>query len=157
MPTQHHRPHFVYLFLLLALLSLFTVQCGDNKQVFADYNLQPPQTWDEFITICETLRANGETPLAISGNEPWASYVWFEYLNLRLNGPAFHRGLLTGKEHFDNARVRTVLETWRSLFTNGYYVEKPQALGSLNAVAALVRNERAKVLTREKNGQLSGE
>lgn len=121
-----------------------------NKQVFADYNLQPPQTWAEFITICETLRANGENPLAISGNEPWASYVWFEYLNLRLNGPEFHRGLLTGKEQFDDARVRTVLETWRSLFTNGYYVEKPQALGSLNAVAALVRNERAKVLTREK-------
>lgn len=121
-----------------------------NKQIFADYNLQPPQSWDEFITICETLRANGENPLAISGSEPWTSYAWFEYLNLRLNGPEFHRGLLTGKEHFDDARVRTVLETWKMLFDNGYYIENPQLLGGLNAIASLTRNERAKMLTREK-------
>lgn len=121
-----------------------------NKQVFAKYNLQEPQTWEEFIQVCETLRANGETPLSISGNEPWSSYEWFEYLNLRLNGPEFHRGLLTGKERFDDARVRTVLETWKSLFDNGYFIENPQLMGSLSALTALVRGEKVVQLTREK-------
>jgi len=121
-----------------------------NKQIFADYGLQPPQSWEEFITICETLHANGETPLAISGSEPWTSYAWFEYLNLRLNGPQFHRDLLSGKERYDDARVRAVLEQWKQLFDNGYFVEDAQTLGGLNALMALVRNERAKALTRTK-------
>lgn len=121
-----------------------------NKQIFADYDLTPPTTWEEFIQICATLRAQGETPLAIAGNEPWASYLWFEYLNLRLNGASFQRGLITGKEHFDDPRIYTVLETWKSLFDNGYFVENPQMLGSLQMMAALLRSERAQMLTREK-------
>ncbi|MEZ4736560.1 MAG: ABC transporter substrate-binding protein [Caldilineaceae bacterium] len=121
-----------------------------NKGVFAQYNLQPPQTWDEFIAICDTLRANGETPLSIGGSEPWSSYGWFEYMNLRLNGPQFHRDLLRGKEHYDDARVRAVMEQWKLLFDNAYYVENPQLMGGLNAVAALMRNEKARTLTREK-------
>lgn len=121
-----------------------------NKQTFADYGLQPPDTWAQFIQICDTLLANGETPLALAGNEPWVTYLWFEYLNLRLNGPTFHRGLLTGKEHFADPRVYAVLETWKSLFDRGYFIAKPQLMGSLAMMAALVRNERAQSLTREK-------
>lgn len=121
-----------------------------NKQTFADHGLQPPETWDEFLQICATLYDAGERPLALSGSEPWVTNFWFEYLNLRLNGPAFHRGLLTGREHYNDPRVRTVLETWKQLFDNGYFVESPHTLGSLDMVAALVRNERAQDLTRQK-------
>ena len=38
-----------------------------NKQVFADNNIQIPQTWDEFLAACETLKAAGVTPMYISG------------------------------------------------------------------------------------------
>lgn len=95
------------------------------------------------------MRAAGETPLSLSGDEPWVSYAWFEYLNLRINGPDFHRGLLTGKEHYDDERIRPVLERWKSLFDQGYYVENPQTVSALNAVMALMRNEKAQELIRE--------
>ena len=36
-----------------------------NKTVFAKYNLQPPKTWDEFLAVCDTLKKNGVTPIAI--------------------------------------------------------------------------------------------
>ncbi len=121
-----------------------------NKEIFADLGLTPPTTWDEFLAICDALRAAGETPLAISGSEPWVTYLWFEYLNLRMNGPEFHRGLLTGRERFDDPRIRAVLETWQSLLLNGYFVENPQYLSGTESVSALVRNERARDLTREK-------
>jgi len=121
-----------------------------NKQIFVDYGLTPPETWDEFLQICDTLKANGETPLSIGGGEAWLSYLWFEYLNIRMNGPTFHRALLTGGERFDDLRVRNVLETWKSLFDKGYYVENPQYMGELDILTALVRNERARELTREK-------
>jgi ABC-type glycerol-3-phosphate transport system substrate-binding protein len=121
-----------------------------NKQVFADHNLQPPQTWEEFILLCDTLLSVGETPIAISGDNAWVNYVWFEYLNLRLNGPAFHRGLMTGQEQFDDPRVRIVLETWKQLFDNGYFVKNPQRLGQLEAVGALLRSEPTQIFSVEK-------
>lgn len=113
-----------------------------NKQVFAQYGLEPPQTWAEFLVICDTLMANGETPLAISGNEPWNIYLWFEYLNLRINGAAFHRDLLAGRERYDDPRVRNVLETWRSLFVNGYFIEDRRTVGGLAVATALVREDK---------------
>ena len=121
-----------------------------NKQIFAEHNLQPPQTWEEFILLCDTLLSVGETPIAISGDNEWVNYVWFEYLNLRLNGPAFHRGLMNGREQFDDPRVRTVLETWKQLFDNGYFVKNPQRLGELEAVGAVLRSEPTQIFSAEK-------
>ncbi len=119
-----------------------------NKQIFADYGLQPPQTWEEFIQICETLALNGETPLAIAGAEPWSSYEWFEYLDLRLNGPAFHRGLMSGRESFEDARVRNVVEQWKSLFDLGYFAEESKLLQGLTMLTTIVRSENKAMVTR---------
>ncbi|RHP90311.1 carbohydrate ABC transporter substrate-binding protein [Eisenbergiella sp. OF01-20] len=38
-----------------------------NKQVFADNKIAVPQTWEEFLAACETLKAAGVTPMYISG------------------------------------------------------------------------------------------
>jgi len=113
-----------------------------NQAIFDQYGLEPPQTWDDFLNICETLLANGEIPLAMSSSDPYLAFPWFEYLDLRLNGATFHAELLAGKERFDDPRVRRVLETWRSLFDNGYVVENPQTLSGMTVATALVRDEK---------------
>lgn len=117
-----------------------------NKAIFAQYGLQPPTTWEEFLLLCDTLLSQGQVPLSISGE--FTQHYWFDYLNLRLNGPEFYRNLQAGKERYDDPRVGRVLETWRSLFTQGYFIEKPQTKGDLSALTALIRGD---------NGQLSGE
>ncbi|WP_232549848.1 ABC transporter substrate-binding protein [Propioniciclava soli] len=40
-----------------------------NKEIFAENGLTPPTTWDEFITLCETLKTNGITPISIGGKD----------------------------------------------------------------------------------------
>ncbi len=115
-----------------------------NKAVFAEYNLTPPTTWDEFMLVCETLIMNGVTPLAISGNDPFTIFPWFEYLNLRLNGADFHRDLLAGRVPFTDDRIRTVLETWWMLFNNGYFgeaVTRQTMQSGLAVTGALVRGD----------------
>ena len=119
-----------------------------NKAIFEQYNLQTPQTWDEFIELCAQLQANGETPLAMAGSESYAYTLWFDYLNLRLNGAAYHRALLAGEERFDDPRLSTVLELWRSLFQNGFVVEHPEFMNASAAINALIRSD---------NGLLGGE
>lgn len=119
-----------------------------NKEIFAQYNLQTPQTWDEFIQVCATLQANGERPLAMAGTNGTAYALWFDYLNLRLNGADYHRALIAGEERYDDPRVAGVLEIWRSLFEQGFVVERPEVMDDRSAINALVRGD---------DGLLSGE
>lgn len=112
-----------------------------NKAIFDQYNLQVPQTWDEFMQICATLQANGEIPIVMAGQNTYHAALWFDYLNLRLNGADFHRGLIAGRERFDDPRVFTVLELWRNLFDQGFVVARPEFINATGATNALIRGD----------------
>lgn len=47
-----------------------------NKKVFAELNLNIPNTWDEFLAVCEKIKAAGKTPVYISGKEDWTVQLW---------------------------------------------------------------------------------
>lgn len=112
-----------------------------NKQIFDRYGLTPPSTWDEFLVICDTLSANGEIPISIGTDGIFNSMVWFSYLNLRLNGPEFHRELINGQARYDDPRVQDVLETWRFLIDSNYFVDQPNRMGSLETLTAIIRTD----------------
>lgn len=112
-----------------------------NRGVFERYGLQPAQTWDEFITLCDTLLLNGETPLALSGRDFFMASLWIDYLALRLYGAEFQRQLTHGEISFYDDRVRSVFETWRSLIEGGYFLEDAQSQTGLAAATTLARNE----------------
>lgn len=38
-----------------------------NTKMFEKYGLEAPKTWDEFLKVCETLKANGIAPIAFDG------------------------------------------------------------------------------------------
>jgi raffinose/stachyose/melibiose transport system substrate-binding protein len=42
-----------------------------NKTLFAKYGLAVPTTWDEFVSLGNTLRKNGVAPLGIGGKDGW--------------------------------------------------------------------------------------
>lgn len=110
-----------------------------NRAIFESYGLTPPTTWQEFLAICETLLAYGETPLSLPGNNAFVTTLWFDYLNMRLNGPDYHRRLLNGEERYTDPEVAAVFETLRELLAKGYFVENPTGMSDLNSLLALVR------------------
>jgi ABC-type glycerol-3-phosphate transport system substrate-binding protein len=121
-----------------------------NRQIFADYGLTPPTTWDEFIQICDLLKANGEIPLSMSGQDTWMTMLWFDYLSLRLNGADVHRALLQGQLPYNDARVQGVMDAWGMLFANQYFLERPELVGSLDAIHNIVRGDKG-MLGRQKS------
>lgn len=89
-----------------------------NKQIFAQYNLQPPQNWEEFLAVNDALRSHGETPLVIAAEGDSRGY-WFQYLVLRLYGAQVYHDLLNGHIPFNDPRIRNVMEKWQALFERG--------------------------------------
>jgi glucose/mannose transport system substrate-binding protein len=81
-----------------------------NKAVFADNNLQPPTTWDEFFTVADALKAKGITPLALG--EAWTEVHLFETVLLGTLGSEAYKGLWTGATDWNSAQVTQALNTF---------------------------------------------
>ncbi len=68
-----------------------------NKTIFEELGLEPPTTWDELLTIVDTLNENDIAPFAMANKTKWPSSMFFMYLVDRLAGP----------EVFANAATRS--------------------------------------------------
>jgi len=55
-----------------------------NKEIFDKYNLQAPQTWDEFMDVLDTLKQGGETPIILGNESPWAAIHYLTGLNQKM-------------------------------------------------------------------------
>lgn len=82
-----------------------------------------PKTWYEFLDACKKLKAAGITPIAVGGRDAWTLAGWFDYLDLRLNGNAFHQKLMAGDVPYTDPRVKKVYTTWKQLIDDGYFID----------------------------------
>ena len=96
-----------------------------NKDIFAKYNLKEPETWADFIAICDTLKENGETVLAQGAVDAFTAGEHF-FDNI---GPNFFGGedsrqkLMAGEIKFTDPKFIKALEVQESLipyFVDGY-------------------------------------
>jgi len=117
-----------------------------RKSIFDELGLTPPETWEEFLAVCDTLKENGYTPLAIGTKYRWTTAAWFDYLNMRINGPEFHINLMLGKEKYDDPRVLEVFKYWRVLLDKGYFLEDAAAYSWSEALEPMIKGEAAMYL-----------
>lgn len=47
-----------------------------NKTMFRQFGLEVPETWDEFIRVCETLKQKGIIPVAMDSEWSTAQFFW---------------------------------------------------------------------------------
>jgi len=121
-----------------------------NRELFERYELTPPTSWEEFEHICDTLLTYGETPVALSGQNPLYTVLWFDYLNLRLNGSDFHQDLVAGRVSFHDERVGRVWQYLISLLDRDYFVKSPGDMSETESMTALIRGDAESPLTRKK-------
>lgn len=104
-----------------------------NKAVFEEYGLEVPQTWDELMSICETLKANDVYCFGQQiQDRSWASFIWFEEVLLRTD-PALYEGVLDGSIPYDDPRVIEAVSVWTDLIESGY-ITPTSLLNTDNAV-----------------------
>ncbi|KMK78025.1 extracellular solute-binding protein [Alkalihalobacillus pseudalcaliphilus] len=67
-------------------LELNTVYIYYNKQIFEEYGLTEPSTYDELLEIVQTLNDNGENAIALGNRDRWTGSMWYMYLADRIGG-----------------------------------------------------------------------
>ncbi|MEC5159530.1 MULTISPECIES: ABC transporter substrate-binding protein [unclassified Janthinobacterium] len=82
-----------------------------------------PKTWAEFMEACKKLKAAGISPFSVGGRDAWTLAGWFDYLDLRINGNAFHQKLMEGEIAYTDPRVKKVYSTWKGLLDNKYFID----------------------------------
>ncbi|PKN42729.1 MAG: hypothetical protein CVU60_05070 [Deltaproteobacteria bacterium HGW-Deltaproteobacteria-18] len=96
-----------------------------DRKLFQRLGLNPPATWDEFLRVCETIRSNGVTPLALGARHKWPSQFWFDYLLLRTAGPEYRQHLMLGKAAYTDPQVMRAFALWKELVDRGFFNPDP--------------------------------
>jgi len=93
-----------------------------NTEVFQKYGLSAPDTWDEFIEICETFKANDVTPMMSTVEGRWPTFIMFEEMIVG-EDPDLYIDLCEGRVKYSDPRVRKAFEKWGDLIRKGYFTE----------------------------------
>ncbi|GGH50181.1 ABC transporter substrate-binding protein [Microbacterium album] len=91
-----------------------------NKHVFEDLGLQPPTTWDEFVSNNEAIRDAGITPLFATQEAGWTSFIWFGEILSRLD-PQFYIDLMNGDASYTDEPAQEALRIWSELYEADFF------------------------------------
>lgn len=124
------------------------MQCYYNKDIFAEHGLKVPETYEDFINICDTLLASGVTPMMTGGaadvwatGEPWYTAVINPELEAEYGN--FNEKLLAGEVKFENELLISLLEAWQYLVEKGYYYEGAMSMSHSQATAEFLNGNAA--------------
>jgi raffinose/stachyose/melibiose transport system substrate-binding protein len=68
-----------------------------NKDIFKQYNLTPPQTWNGLLQTINTLKQHNVIPIALAGGSKWPYLMYEEYLVDRYGGPGAFNAVLANQ------------------------------------------------------------
>ena len=135
--------------------SVGVVQIYVNKDLFDQYGVEIPSvendetwTWDEFISVIQTFKANNVTPITIAGTEEWQFSFWYMYLVDRIGGPEYFTKTLnrqSGYSFEDDVFVQAG-EKCRELVDLGAFQSTFMADGYDKAITMFANGEAAMYL-----------
>lgn len=126
-------------------------QCYYNKEVFEDLGLKEPETYDDFVNICKTIKDAGMTPLMCGGTgDTWATggMYWISQGDTMLKNtyPDFVQGLAEGKYKWNNDVAKKTLTAYQELVNKGYYYEGGLSLSYSQCADAFLKGDAAMLI-----------
>jgi raffinose/stachyose/melibiose transport system substrate-binding protein len=106
-----------------------------NKKIFAEYNLTPPATWDEFVALNKTLAEAGETPIVEGNNEFWPLGNWAGHIAAMVVPPDAYIAAFKQEAPFNTPEFEKALNLLVGLHEVGAFNKDMQALGADPAMA----------------------
>lgn len=118
-----------------------------NKDLFAEYQLEVPKTWDELLNVCQTFKDNGITPISLGHKDEWVTQMISYGLNatkVQVEDPTFYEGTSDGASKFaDSKGFLDTLEKYQDLIKKGYVQDGSLSTTSDQQYEMFVREEAA--------------
>lgn len=96
-----------------------------RTDIFEEHGLEPPETWDDFIEVGETLQENDITPIALANRTRWTGSFYYMYLADRAGGSDMFADAFAGTGSFTDdgfieagERIQELVE--RDFFPQGF-------------------------------------
>lgn len=92
-----------------------------NKAIFKQYNLEVPQTYEQFKAVSKTLSDNGVAPIALGNKDRWTGSLWYMYLADRIAGQKTLADAIAGSGSFkDPGLVQAAKEVQTLVDSNAF-------------------------------------
>ena len=117
-----------------------------NKKIFQEYGLEEPQTYEEFLTVCKTLKEHGVTPLTVGGKDLWHLGKWSNGLfrkDVQIENPDWLEKCSQGEVAWTDKEPKRMLTDFQNLFTSGYVVSDFAETEDAGTIEKLVQSEAA--------------
>jgi multiple sugar transport system substrate-binding protein/raffinose/stachyose/melibiose transport system substrate-binding protein len=112
-----------------------------RPSMFEEFGIEIPENWDQFLGVVDTLKENGKVPISIGTLAPWTAAGWFDYLNMRVNGPEFHIQLMDGEIAYNTPEVKNAFGRWRELLDKEAFLPQPEAYSWQDAVTPFAQGD----------------
>lgn len=92
-----------------------------NKQIFEENGVEVPTTYEEFLSVCQTLKDNGVTPMAMCGTDAWIPAQFVQQIAGGMAGDQLFKDVCDGKEKWNNETHVKAAEEVKKMADNGYF------------------------------------
>ncbi len=94
-----------------------------NEELFAQYGLKEPTTWEELELAAETLKNNGVTPFAMGSKGAWVPLMLVNTLIGRYAGPDAIDGFPAGSQAWNAPEVVIAFAKYEEWVKKGYFTK----------------------------------
>lgn len=117
-----------------------------NKEIFQKYNIEIPQTYDEFKTVIKTLSDNGIAPIALGNKDRWTGSLWYMYLADRIAGQQTLADAISGKGSFQDDGLLNAASEVQALVDSNAFVKGFNGLSNEEGKAEFLNGKAAMYL-----------
>ena len=80
-----------------------------------------PTTYDEFLSVCDTLKSNGVTPMAMCGTDAWIPAQFVQQIAGGMAGDKLFQDICDGSEKWNNETHVKAAEEVKKMADAGYF------------------------------------
>jgi raffinose/stachyose/melibiose transport system substrate-binding protein len=117
-----------------------------NKEIFKKYNLEAPETYDEFLNVVDTLVDKGVTPITLGNKDRWTGSMWYMYLADRIGGPESLNNAINRTGSFEDPALVKAAEEISKLVDKGAFVKGFNGLSNDEAKGYFMNEQAAMYL-----------
>ena len=121
-----------------------------SKTVFDALSLEEPETYDDFLMLCEQLQSGGVTPVGIAGADLWHLEYWVNHFlrtDILAEDENWLKKCANGKVSWTDEEALAMLAHLYTLFSEGYVNSNWQSTRDTDLTYMMAQGEVAMVYT----------